>query len=352
MPIKNEKKILNQIIHVKKNRVDNTAMSLTACKLDWGNLTFDIEQNYQQAVNLTKRHDQDQTKDSPPFGIIDIGMPTLHFQNIIKADIHYNKTRVFFKKHPTWNKLFRLINRKYNHIINYERFNLSVSLIKENHFILKNKVNPQSYIQLIDSYSVCGLVDYIYKDILLKINQFHSEKFIKNNLIKNFTHLINEKSKDLILENISNGMTCSALEKGVAGRLHKIKNASNFCTYLKSMILNHHNWYLSSKISIANNHNIKISNIIKNTITFEIKNYRELRVFSSKEWCISDSQEEFSRYVFDDRRFFLTFNLDQKPNSKLSMYGVTVDDGDIVHAFDNFNQFLPIIIAQKYIFLN
>lgn len=266
-------------------------------------------------------------------------MPNFNSKGFSKTNESHH-TNFVFNKLPTWNRLFMAIAKKDKGIIKTSIWKESVELVNNYHQILGRYINPNLYMSKLNNFK--GLPVCFFKlisgSIKKAITEHRVDRIIKRNLKKNFSHLIGNNLKNILLLLLQNDISEKDILNNVISKIHTIKDSDDLICRLENILNNKRNWFKDIYLDVAKTQNFSIIYENDSKLVIHIKSYKELLFFAPKTWCIVNNKESFLDYISDDDRFFMELDFSTYPNSKFSILGIIIDrDGNILDFHDTFN---------------
>lgn len=316
-PVLEYDKILNnEVAEIDMARVTNKIKNYTMT-LDWGNITLDFVPN---------------------------------------AEIRYEHSdisQVFFKSNPMWNKLFVMMNTRSHNLKNNDYWDKSIQLIKANVSVLKDKITPFEYINLIGDGVFLDVVflENFYKDVLEVVAEHKCQRFINRHFKTKFSHLIDSDVKLVIFNFFNCELDEKLLTEQITSRIYTIKNSKDLMIRIKSLMLKSLNWEKAVVLQKIMDNNVKVLSNLKNVILVEVRNYEDLCLFAPESWCIKTDQKMFERSMIAFNQQLIKMDFNKLPNNPKSLIGVTISaKGEITDAHDrNNNNILGGIKTRKYL---
>lgn len=247
---------------------------------------------------------------------------SLQFKYSYKKKYNFSNHK-FFNKNPHWEKVFRKFVKEEILYINFLFLKKSSDMIKKNHKILhKYGITPQKYRDSDFSMLMHDLfnfnkeykADKILKEKYVFLKTTELVDFIYNNSSINF----NEYFKYYIREDI---------------------NKDNIIKDLKDYISTLYNFKYELVLKKIIEDNIELLYDNKKIIIIKIDNYKKLKNFGSKSWCIKNNKYSFSKFI-GNNHLYIMYDFDKFVNSFDSIIGYTVDPktNTILDSYDNRNK--------------
>lgn len=250
-----------------------------------------------------------------------------HFEEIqkeIKIDILKHELR----KNPSLLKsMIDVIKRTDS---NHSQIFKIIRIYQENKTILKN-----CNFDIVEEFSsINGNCNYyeleIIDDTIQKLIKQHNVKIFAYSIASKKYHSLYNEETTLIMEHIYDlKINPEIIQNEIGKKMASYKNSFEFNETLYKFYKYFNDVNREKILLDCKNMNAEVIKSDNKKIIIQIDNFDQSKHFGSSSWCITREEKYFQKYTENNQKQYFIYNFDVKLTDKLSLVGVTLNNGQL-----------------------